>query len=73
MPGLGLLITLLTVFAIVGFFLWLYARVARKAGYSGWWSLTMLVPVVNVVMLWVFAFADWPSQKRHKNIPDIFE
>ena len=72
MPGLGLLFTLLTVFAIVGFFLWLYARVARKAGYSGWWCLTMLVPVVNVVMLWVFAFADWPALKRHKNIPDIF-
>jgi len=34
--------------------------VIRKAGYSGWWILIMFVPLVNIVMLWIFAFADWP-------------
>lgn len=35
-------------------------KVLVRVGYSGWWALLALVPVVNVVMLWVFAFSDWP-------------
>ena len=40
----------------------LFAPIARKAGYSGWWSLLMIIPVVNLVMIWVFAFAKWPVE-----------
>jgi uncharacterized membrane protein YhaH (DUF805 family) len=36
-------------------------KILNKAGYSGWWSLLLLVPLVNIVMLFVFAFADWPA------------
>jgi len=36
-------------------------KILHKAGYSGWWCLLMFVPGVNWIMLWVFAFADWPS------------
>jgi uncharacterized membrane protein YhaH (DUF805 family) len=35
--------------------------ILRKAGYSGWWCLILFVPIVNIIMLWVFAFAKWPS------------
>jgi len=41
--------------------LWLSVRVLHRAGLSGWWCLTALVPVVNMVMIWVFAFARWPA------------
>ena len=34
--------------------------IIRKAGYSGWWVLVLFVPLLNVIMLWVFAFARWP-------------
>jgi hypothetical protein len=37
------------------------ARVLRRAGYSPWWVLLMLVPLVNLVALWVFAYARWPA------------
>jgi hypothetical protein len=37
--------------------------IIRKAGYNGWWILLLFVPLVNIIMLWVFAFADWPSQR----------
>ena len=33
-----------------------------KAGYSGWLSLLMVVPIVNIVMLYFLAFSTWPSQ-----------
>ena len=39
---------------------WPWLRICRKAGYSGWWSLLAVVPLVNLVMVWVFAYADWP-------------
>lgn len=34
----------------------------EKAGFSGAWSLLLLVPVLNLVMLWVFAFVSWPIE-----------
>jgi uncharacterized membrane protein YhaH (DUF805 family) len=37
-----------------------YVRVIQKAGYSGWWVLIGLVPIVNVIMFLVFAFSRWP-------------
>jgi uncharacterized membrane protein YhaH (DUF805 family) len=36
-------------------------KILHKAGYSGWWSLIVLVPVVNIIMFYVFAFANWPA------------
>ena len=38
-------------------------RIVRKAGYSGAWALLLLVPLVNVILLWVFAFIRWPSER----------
>jgi len=37
-------------------------RIVSKAGYSGAWSLLALVPLVNVILLWVFAFVRWPNE-----------
>jgi uncharacterized membrane protein YhaH (DUF805 family) len=37
------------------------ARVLRRAGYSPWWALLVLVPLVNLIALWVFAYARWPA------------
>lgn len=58
-----------TILLIVGFLFallwWLAGRTLRKAGFSAWWALLGLVPVVNVVMLWVFAFAEWPALKNN--------
>ena len=42
------------------FLIWLPVRIMHKAGYSGWWVLLVLVPALNFVMLWVFAFRTWP-------------
>lgn len=46
---------------VVVLFLWLYGRILMRAGFSGWWALLALIPLVNLVMLWVFAFIDWPA------------
>jgi hypothetical protein len=41
-----------------------YILIIRKAGYSGWWVLMALIPLVNLIMLWVFALARWPVEQR---------
>jgi len=38
-------------------------RIVAKAGFSPAWVLLGLVPGLNVLMLWVFAFSRWPSQR----------
>ncbi|CAJ0867697.1 hypothetical protein R20233_01436 [Ralstonia sp. LMG 32965] len=38
--------------------------IARKAGYSSGWALLMLVPLVNVITIWVFALSDWPAARK---------
>lgn len=37
--------------------------IARKAGYPGWYSLLMLVPVLNLVLIYCFAFSTWPIEQ----------
>ncbi|HEY4164152.1 MAG TPA: hypothetical protein VGM59_13890 [Dongiaceae bacterium] len=41
-----------------------YVKIIKKAGYSSWWVLTLFIPLVNFIMLWVFAFARWPLEDR---------
>ena len=36
----------------------------RKAGYSGWQALLMIVPLANVLWLVVFASSDWPIERE---------
>jgi hypothetical protein len=45
-----------------------YIQIIRRAGYSGWWVLVMFVPVLNVVMLLVFAYKEWPIQRELREL-----
>ncbi len=37
-----------------------------KAGHSGWLSLLMAVPFVNILMLYFLAFSSWPAHAGTK-------
>lgn len=39
-----------------------YWRIFSKAGFSGWLSILMIVPLVNLVVLYYVAFTDWKPQ-----------
>jgi ABC-type transport system involved in cytochrome c biogenesis permease subunit len=55
------LIALMPVFALIGaaivivpsWFIW------KKAGFSPWFSLLTVLPLVNLIMLYVLAFSEW--------------
>jgi hypothetical protein len=57
------LVTLLALIALAVPMI-LMSRVLRRAGYSPWWVLLVLVPLVNLIALWVFAYMRWPAIDR---------
>lgn len=36
-----------------------YWKIFSKAGFSGWLSLCMLIPLVNLIVLYYVAFSEW--------------
>src|SRR5205814_9640171 len=47
------------IFAVV-----IYWRIFSKAGYSGALGILMLIPIINIVMLCILAFGQWPIYKE---------
>jgi uncharacterized membrane protein YhaH (DUF805 family) len=45
-----------------------YWKIFSRAGFSGWLSLLMLVPVANLVILYIVAFSEWKtgSSQRYR-------
>ena len=39
-------------------------KILQRAGYSPWLSALAIVPVVNIIAFWVFAFSRWPNRRR---------
>lgn len=54
------LMIMLAMAAVVALPFWF---IFSKAGYSKWLSLLMVVPLVNVILLYFLAFAKWPDQR----------
>jgi hypothetical protein len=59
-----------------GHFLWMlimaaivvipFWRICSKAGFPGWLSLLMLIPLVNIAFLYFLAFAQWPANRTFR-------
>jgi uncharacterized membrane protein YhaH (DUF805 family) len=43
------------------------SKILRRAGWSGWLCLLYLIPIANLILLWVFAFGDWPTLPEKSN------
>jgi len=67
-PGAGEIVGIVLVSALYVAFLlfgiYLYMRVARKAGWTIWHGLLVLVPLANLVFIIMFAFTEWPVERR---------
>jgi len=64
--ALAIIILVSSLVGLVGiiFSVIVYWRIFAKAGYSGALGLLMFVPIANIVMLCVLAFAEWPIYKE---------
>jgi len=58
--GLALLVIVLAVL--------IWWKIFAKAGYGGALGLLMLVPGVNLVMICILAFAEWPVLRELKEL-----
>jgi hypothetical protein len=67
MASLGIwhLIAFVVLALLAWAFVAVFGRIVNRAGYSRWGLLTMVVPLLNLIMLWVFAFASWPVTVPH--------
>ncbi|MBV8082746.1 MAG: hypothetical protein JO347_06295 [Candidatus Eremiobacteraeota bacterium] len=52
------------IIAVLG--LWMNWRITAKAGFPGWYSLGLLAPFVGLILVVLFAFAEWPIEREVK-------
>jgi hypothetical protein len=57
-----LAITFVTVVSF-GLILWPAARICRRIGFSPWLAALSIVPVGNLLLLWIVALSDWPADR----------
>jgi ATP/ADP translocase len=62
MNGYGLAPLIISVLLVV-VMLYPIGRILRRIGLSPFWSVLALIPLVNLISLWVLAFVDWPRDK----------
>ena len=48
-----------------------YWKIYSKTGQPGAMALLQLIPLVNVVMLYVLAFSEWPIEREMKSGRDL--
>jgi hypothetical protein len=39
-------------------------QLLRRIGFSRWWILLSFVPIINIVGLWIIAYANWPRDNQ---------
>lgn len=61
MPGV---VELLIIIPILSFVLVPFWMIFKKAGFPPWLSLGLIIPLVNLVLIFYLAFADWPALER---------
>jgi hypothetical protein len=55
----------LLLIALLGFVVYLpYWQIFKKAGFSPWLSLLMVIPLFNLCALYYLAFARWPEKSK---------
>jgi hypothetical protein len=57
-------IMFLCVFALVWLAIILvpFGKLLKRTGHSAAWCLAFIIPFVNLIALWIFAFKRWPQR-----------
>jgi len=62
--GVAFLAFLVFILALFVLMIAIWCQIFKKAGYHPAIGLLMLIPLVNIVMLFVLAFSRWPIYKK---------
>ncbi len=58
LPSLLMMVVYMAIVVVPFYQIW------KRTGHNGWIALLMLVPLVNIVMLYVIAFKQWPIEQK---------
>lgn len=50
--------------AMIAAFLYPIGRILSRVGFSPFWSILAVIPVANLIALWLLAFIEWPPAER---------
>lgn len=70
-PVIGIFVVLLAVMVVVPMKLLIFCMLFHKAGYSWAFGLLMLVPLVNIIMIFILAFGDWPVRRELRQLKQM--
>jgi hypothetical protein len=65
-PNIGPIEALVILPMMIGVFVWPAWRICSKAGFPGPLGLLIVVPLLNLALLFFLAFAEWPSLRHQK-------
>ena len=65
----GVLLFFLFILFAVSYGVWCCTRILARAGQNRAWAFLMIVPVVNLALVWFFAYARWPKLDERSPIP----
>jgi len=66
--GLGLFAILFGIAVAVVLVILPFWKIFSKAGFSGALSLLLFFPLVNIIMLFVLAFSEWPVERELRDL-----
>jgi hypothetical protein len=70
MDAIGFLNILLAILTNIAFLYLLFgiplAHILGRLGINRWWSLLTIVPIANLIGLWIFAYSDWPNARSRQ-------
>lgn len=66
-PGMGFGLTHWVIFAVfIAVVLYPVGRILDRIGFSPFWSVVAMIPIVNLIALWVLAFTEWPRDSNRR-------
>ena len=65
---LGAFIAAFIILIVIAIKLLIICKIFSKAGYSWALGLLMLIPILNIIMAFFIAFADWPVLKELRRL-----
>ncbi|MBK67247.1 MAG: hypothetical protein CMP22_03845 [Rickettsiales bacterium] len=52
---------------IIIYYMFCWGKIMARLGHSPGWSLALLLPYIQIITFWVFAFKKWPIDEKLKN------
>ena len=70
-PAVAIGIIILALLVVVPIKLLIACMIFHKTGYSWAFGLLMLVPIANIIMIFVLAFGDWPVRRELRQLKQL--